>query len=98
MLRVTTLYASSAGATAAYYARYLADVPGEESGVWSGRQAAELGLTGRAETDDLEAVLEARDPVSRTPLGNVLRDRTLSSGTVVRRWPGSMPRSRRRSR
>ncbi len=49
MLRVTTLYASSAMATAAYYTHYLAQAPGEEPGVWSGRQAAELGLarTGR---------------------------------------------------
>ena len=49
MLRVTTLYASSAAATAAYYTHYLAQAPGEEPGVWSGRQAAELGLAGRVE-------------------------------------------------
>ena len=46
MLRVTTLYASSAVATAAYYTRYLAQAPGEEPGVWSGRQAEALGLAG----------------------------------------------------
>ena len=39
MLRVTTLYASSASATAAYYTRYLA-APGEQPGVWCGQQAA----------------------------------------------------------
>ncbi len=37
MLRVTTLYASSATGTAAYYTRYLAQAPGEEPGVWRGR-------------------------------------------------------------
>ena len=44
MLRVTTLHASSATATAAYYAQYLTAAPGEVPGVWSGRQAAALGL------------------------------------------------------
>ncbi len=39
MLRVTTLHASSAAATAAYYAKYLTDAPGEVPGVWSGGQA-----------------------------------------------------------
>jgi hypothetical protein len=57
VLRVTTLYASSAGATAAYYTQYLADAPGEEPGVWSGRQALALGLTGRVEAEDLESLL-----------------------------------------
>jgi conjugative relaxase-like TrwC/TraI family protein len=88
VLRVTTLYASSAGATAACYTRYLADAPGEAPGVWSGRQAAELGLTGPVKGHALEVVLEGRDPISGTPLGNVLRDRTLSSGKVVRAVAG----------
>jgi len=35
-LRVTTLYAASAVANAAYYTRYLAEAPGEEPGRWSG--------------------------------------------------------------
>jgi hypothetical protein len=78
-VRVTTLYASSAKATAAYYTRYLAQAPGEEPGVWSGRQAAALGLTGRVEADELDLLLEGRDPVTRTPLGNELRDRTVST-------------------
>ena len=60
MLRVTTLYASSATATAAYYTHYLAQAPGEEPGVWSGRQAAGLGLAGRVEADDLASA--ARGP------------------------------------
>ena len=46
MLRVTTLHASSAAATAAYYAEYLTAAPGEAPGVWSGRQAGGLGVGG----------------------------------------------------
>jgi conjugative relaxase-like TrwC/TraI family protein len=88
VLRVTTLYASSAVASAVYYTRYLAGAPGEEPGVWSGRQAAELGLDGRVEADQLEAVLEGRDPMLGTPLGNVLRDRTMGDGRVVRAVAG----------
>ena len=88
MLRVTTLYASSAAATAAYYTRYLSGAPSEEPGVWSGRQADEFGLAGRVGADQLEALLEGRDPTSGTPLGNPLRDRTLSSGRVLRAVAG----------
>ena len=51
MLRVTTLYASSAIATARYYTRYLAGTPGEEPGVWCGDQAIGLGLSGRVSAD-----------------------------------------------
>jgi conjugative relaxase-like TrwC/TraI family protein len=88
MLRVTTLYASSAAATATYYTRYLAQAPGEQPGVWSGRQSVELGLNGRVEADQLEALLEGCDPTTGTPLGNQLRDRTLSTGRVVRAVAG----------
>ena len=49
MLRVTTLYASSAAATANYYTRYLARAPGEVDGVWTGTQADALGLIGQCE-------------------------------------------------
>ena len=49
MLRVTTLHASSAQATAAYYTQYLTAAPGEVPGVWSGRQAAGLGLAGEVD-------------------------------------------------
>ena len=62
MLRVTTLYAASAVARVAYYTRYLADAPGEEPGRWSGRQAADLGLSGRVEADELQRLLEGRHP------------------------------------
>ena len=36
MLRVTTIHASSAANTAAYYTQYLTAAPGEVPGVWSG--------------------------------------------------------------
>jgi conjugative relaxase-like TrwC/TraI family protein len=87
MLRVTTLYASSASATALYYTRYLAS-PGEEPGVWCGGQAIGLGLSGRVEADDLQSLLEGRDPSSGSPLGTLLVDRTLGSGKVVRAVAG----------
>lgn len=88
MLRVTTIYASSAGSAAAYYTKYLADSPGEAPGEWSGRQAAALGLAGEVSGDDLRALLEGRDPESGTPLGRPFMDRTLANGTVVRSVAG----------
>ena len=88
MLRVTTLYASSAVATAAYYTRYLAEAPGEEPGVWLGGQAMGLGLDGRVDADELQSLLEGRDPYGGTPLGLPLRDRTLASGKVIRAVAG----------
>ncbi len=90
MLRVTTLYASSAAATAtaAYYTRYLAQAPGEEPGVWSGRQAAWLGLDDPVDADDLRALLEGRDPADGAALGSPLVDRTLTDGRVVRAVAG----------
>ena len=53
MLRVTTLYASSAAATAGYYTQYLAQAVGEEPGVWSGVQADRLGVSGEVGADAL---------------------------------------------
>jgi conjugative relaxase-like TrwC/TraI family protein len=88
MLRVTTLYASSALATGAYFTRYLAGAPGEEPGVWCGEQAAALGLVGRVSVEELQALLEGRDPMSGTPLGNPLVDRTLADGRVIRAVSG----------
>jgi conjugative relaxase-like TrwC/TraI family protein len=88
MLRVTTLYASSAIATASYYALYLAGSPGEEPGVWCGDQAIGLGLSGGVAADDLRILLEGRDPTTGTPLGNLLVDRTLVNGRVVRAVAG----------
>ena len=74
MLRVTTLYAASAAATAAYYTHYLTAAPGEVPGVWAGRQAAGLGLSGEVDAASLQALLEGRDPHSGTPLGRALTD------------------------
>ena len=88
MLRVTTLHASSAAATASYYAQYLTAAPGEVPGVWSGRQAAGLGVSGRVEVDALEMLLEGRDPTTGTPLGRELLDRYTTDGRVVRAVSG----------
>ena len=84
MLRVTTLYAASAAATADYYAHYLTMAPGEEPGVWTGVQADGLGLAGRVSTADLEMLLSGRDPVSGTRLGSVRVDRVKKDGKVIR--------------
>ncbi|MEO8265759.1 MAG: MobF family relaxase, partial [Ilumatobacteraceae bacterium] len=88
MLRVTTLYASSAAATAKYYARYLARAPGEVDGVWTGDQANALGLSGSVNVEALELLLEGRDPVRGTRLGYPLTDRTLNDGRVVKAVAG----------
>jgi conjugative relaxase-like TrwC/TraI family protein len=88
MLRVTTLYASSAAATANYYTRYLARAPGEVDGVWTGSQADALGLSGSVTAQALELLLEGRDPVDGTRLGYPLTDRTLADGRVVRAVAG----------
>lgn len=88
MLRVTTLYASSAAATALYYTRYLTDAPGEEPGVWTGAKADRLGLSGRVSTEALAVLLEGRDPISGTPLGLALTDRVLANGKTIRAVAG----------
>ena len=88
MLRVTTLYAASAAATAAYYTRYLAEAPGEVPGVWTGDQAAALGLSGDVSGEALELLLQGRDPTSGSPLGRPLEDRFRSDGRVVRAVAG----------
>jgi hypothetical protein len=79
MLRVTNLYAGSAAATAKYYTKYLTQAPGEKPGVWTGAQAAGLGLSGEVSTDALERLLTGCDPVTGVTLGYPLADRT---GTV----------------
>ncbi len=88
MLRVTTIYASSAGSAAAYYTKYLADSPGEIPGRWLGRQADAFGLSGEVSGDDLLAVLEGRDPLSGSRLGMALVDRPRRDGTVQRAVAG----------
>ncbi len=88
MMRVTTLYAGSAAATAKYYTKYLTQAPGEESGRWLGAQAAGLGLSGEVSTDALELLLSGRDPISEAVLGYPLNDRTLANGKVIRAVAG----------
>jgi conjugative relaxase-like TrwC/TraI family protein len=88
MLRVTTLHASSAANTAAYYTHYLTAAPGEVPGVWSGRQSTALGLSATVDVEPLEMLLSGRDPVSATPLGRELVDRVTRDGRVVKAVSG----------
>jgi conjugative relaxase-like TrwC/TraI family protein len=88
VLRVSTLYASTAGTTAAYYAGYLTANEAEPVGVWLGQQARALGLTRDVTVDQLTALLSGRDPISGTPLGTPLGDRRLGDGGVVRAVAG----------
>src|SRR5436190_508767 len=88
MLRVTTLHALSAAATASYYAKYLTAAPGEVPGEWAGRQADGLGLSGSVDAASLEVLLSGRDPASGTPLGRELLDRFTNDGRVVRAVSG----------
>lgn len=88
MLRVTTLFAATAGATAEYYTRYLTDADGELPGRWTGRQADLLGLSGEVTTEALEALLSGHDPVTGEVLGNPLVDRARSDGRVTRAVAG----------
>src|SRR5829696_4567531 len=88
MLRVTTLHASSAAATAKYYAEYLTAAPGEVPGVWAGRQGAGIGLSGDVTVEQLEALLSGRGPQTGTLLGRELVDRPAKGGGVVRAVSG----------
>ncbi len=88
MLRVSTLYASSAAATAAYYTRYLTEAPGEQPGVWSGSQADGFGLAGEVTAEALQTLLEGRDPVTGSRLGRELVDRVKANGRLVRAVAG----------
>jgi conjugative relaxase-like TrwC/TraI family protein len=88
MLRVTTLYASTAAATAGYYTRYLTQAEGEVPGVWAGRQASRFSLVGTVEAGHLERLLTGCDPHTGETLGHPLFDRTLTDGRVVRAVSG----------
>jgi conjugative relaxase-like TrwC/TraI family protein len=83
MLRVSTIKASSASASARYYTQYLCGAPGEAPGVWSGRQAAAFGLSGAVGTEQLERLLSGLHPLTGAQLGYPLRDRKLAEGRVV---------------
>jgi conjugative relaxase-like TrwC/TraI family protein len=88
MLRVTTLHASSAAATAAYYAEYLTAAPGEALGRWTGKQSDALGLSGTVDVDSLQRMLEGRHPVTGAQLGRRLLDRTDAKGRVIKAVAG----------
>jgi conjugative relaxase-like TrwC/TraI family protein len=87
-MRVTTLYASSAASSAAYYTKYLTAAPGEVPGVWMGAQADALGLVGNVEGEQLQALLGGLDPVTGRSLGRALTDRTTADGRVVKAVAG----------
>ena len=88
MIRVTTLYASTASATAKYYAKYLTDAPEEVPGQWAGQQADLLGLNGVVSTEQLERLLGGHDPNTAASLGMPLVDRTMANGKVIRAVAG----------
>jgi conjugative relaxase-like TrwC/TraI family protein len=83
VLRVTTIHANTAGASARYYTRYLADEGPDGEGCWLGRQADGLGLSGTVSTDELEALLSGHDPMTGTRLGRALVDRYHTKGRLI---------------
>jgi conjugative relaxase-like TrwC/TraI family protein len=83
VLRVTTIRANTAGASARYYTRYLADDGPDGEGHWLGRQADDLGLSGTVSTDDLEALLSGHDPATGSRLGRALVDRYDTKGRLI---------------
>ncbi|MFT4773386.1 MAG: conjugative relaxase-like TrwC/TraI family protein [Ilumatobacter sp.] len=88
MIRVTTLYASGAGASAEYYTGYLTKADGELPGVWTGSQAPGLGLSGEVTTESLEALLSGHDPSTGMQLGRALVDRFDKHGNTIKAVAG----------
>jgi conjugative relaxase-like TrwC/TraI family protein len=88
MIRVTTLYASGAGASAEYYTGYLTKADGERPGVWMGSQAPGLGLSGEVTTESLEALLSGHHPSTGTQLGRALVDRFDRHGNTIKAVAG----------
>ncbi len=56
--------------------------------MWSGRQAAELGLAGRVDADELEALLEGRDPTRGHRWATCCATGRRRTGRVVRAVAG----------
>ena len=88
MIRVTTLYASGAGASAEYYTGYLTKADGERPGVWMGSQAPGLGLSGEVTTESLEALLSGHHPTTGMQLGRALVDRFDKHGNTIKAVAG----------
>ncbi len=88
MIRVTTLYASGAGVSAAYYTGYLTQADGERPGVWAVSQAAGLGVSGEVTTEALEALLSGHHPTTGGQLGCVLADRVDKHGHTIKAVAG----------
>jgi conjugative relaxase-like TrwC/TraI family protein len=88
MIRVTTLYASGAGASAEYYTGYLTKADGERPGVWMGSQAPGLGLSDEVTTEELEALLSGHDPSTGKQLGRALVDRFDKHGNTIKSVAG----------
>jgi conjugative relaxase-like TrwC/TraI family protein len=84
VLDVNTIYACSAGTSAAYYTQYLTpDGTGERPGIWAGRGAGQLGLSGEVTTEDLEALLSGHDPHTGALLGSRFMDRVTKHGKLI---------------
>ncbi len=88
MIRVTTIYAASAGASARYYTGYLTEPDGELPGRWSGCQASAFGLAGEVSTEALESLLSGRHPITGQVLGRELLDRVDRHGNVTKAVAG----------
>jgi len=88
VLRVRTLYATSAQASARYYARYVEPIAGEQPGRWVGGLADEIGVAGEVEVDQLQALLSGHHPVSGEQLGSKLVDRHTKHGTTIKAVAG----------
>ena len=88
MIRVTTLCASGAGASAEYYTGYLTKADGESPGVWMGSQAPGLGLSGEVTTEALGSLLSGHHPLTGEQLGRALADRVDKHGHTVKAVAG----------
>ena len=92
MLRVRTIYASGAGEAARYYAGYAGYLDPENShevpGLWAGRQADGLRLSGPVSQQQLKDLLSGLDPTTGTRLGDPFRDKVTKHGKLIRAVAG----------